>query len=80
MERVPASYRGNRAPFSIGQHFETWNGWAYDNALTRFLLSACRLPEVRCVSFRELADFLDSVPRARLRRYRPGRFPHLNRT
>jgi hypothetical protein len=72
-----ASYLGNRAPLSIGQHFETWSSWAYDRALTRFLLAACRLPEVRCVSFRELADFLDSVPPARLRRYRAGRFPRL---
>ena len=71
------SYLGNRAPLSIGQHFETWESAAYDNALTRFLLTACRLPEVRCVSFRELADFLDSVPRKRLRRYRTGRFPPL---
>ena len=69
-------YLGNRAPLSIGQHFETWESWAYDHALTRFLLAACRLPEVRCVSFRELADFLDSVAPARLRRYRAGHFPH----
>jgi hypothetical protein len=68
------SYLGNRAPLSIGQHFENWESWAYDKALTRLLLNACRLPEVRCVSFRELADFLDSVPPARLRRYRTGRF------
>ncbi len=71
------SYLGNRAPLSIGQHFETWESWAYDKALTRLLLTACRLPEVRCVSFRELADFLDSVKLARLRRYRTGRFPPL---
>jgi hypothetical protein len=71
-----ASYLGARAPLSIGQHFETWSSWAYDHALTRFLLRACRLPEVRCVSFRQLADFLDSLPAGRLHRYRTGRFPH----
>jgi hypothetical protein len=75
-----ASYTGNRAPISIGQHFETWNAWAYDHTLTRFLLAACQLPEVRCVSFRKLADFLDSVPPARLRRYRTGHFPPLRGT
>jgi hypothetical protein len=69
-----ASYLGKRAPFSIGQHFETWGAWAYDHALARFLVAACRLPEVRCASYRELADFLDSLPRAQLRRYRAGRF------
>ena len=38
-------------------------------------LRACRLPEVRCVSFRELADWLDALPHAALRRYEHGRFP-----
>jgi hypothetical protein len=53
------SYRGNRAPLSIGNHFETWNHWAYNHALARFLLETCRLPQVRCVSIRELVDWLD---------------------
>ena len=53
------AYRGNRAPLSLGNHFETWKAWAYDHALTRFLLRACRLPEVRCASFVELVDWLD---------------------
>jgi hypothetical protein len=53
-------YRGRRAPFVYGGHFETWNHWAYDRALARFLLETCRLPDVRCVSYRELVDWLDS--------------------
>jgi hypothetical protein len=71
-----ASYLGDRAPLSLGNHFETWESWAYDHALTRFLLRACRLPEVRCGSFAELANWLDSVPAKRLGRWRAGRFPH----
>jgi hypothetical protein len=71
-----ASYLGNRAPLSLGNHFETWESWAYDHALTRFLLRACRLPEVRCSSFRELADWLDAESPKRLARFRTGRFPH----
>jgi hypothetical protein len=55
-----ASYRGNRAPFVWGNHFETWNHWAYDRALTRFLLETCRLPDVRCVSYRELVAWLNA--------------------
>lgn len=73
------TYLGNRAPLSLGNHFETWSSWAYDHALTRFLLRACRLPEVRCLSFRELADWLDHRPPARLARDRAGRFPHAPR-
>jgi hypothetical protein len=72
-----SSYYGNRAPLSFANHFETWNGWAYDHALARVALQACRLPEVRCVSFRELTDWLDAQPPARLRRYEHGRFPRL---
>lgn len=70
-----ATYRGNRAPLSFANHFETWSDWAYDHALARVVLRACRLPEVRCVSFRELADWLDAQPPARLRRDEAGRFP-----
>jgi len=69
------SYHGNRAPLSFANHFETWNGGAYNRALARVVLRACRLPEVRCVSFRELVDWLDAQPRARLRGYRLGKFP-----
>jgi len=68
------SYHGDRAPLSFANHFETWNGGAYNRALTRVVLRACRLPEVHCVSFRELVDWLDAQPRARLRRYRLGEF------
>jgi hypothetical protein len=74
-----ASYLGNRAPLSLGNHFETWDSWAYDHALTRFLLRACRVPEVRCASFRELVDWLDRQPAAKLVRDRAGRFPHARR-
>jgi peptidoglycan/xylan/chitin deacetylase (PgdA/CDA1 family) len=53
------SYRGNRAPLTIGTHFQTWNGWAYNHAIARLLDEVCALPEVRCASARELVDWLD---------------------
>jgi hypothetical protein len=56
------SYHGNRAPFAVANHFETWSHWAYDHALARFVVRACRLTEVRCVSYRELVDWLDVRP------------------
>jgi hypothetical protein len=68
------SYLGNRAPLSFANHFETWNHWAYNRALARVVLESCRLPEVRCVSFRELVDWLDAQPARRLRAYEAGRF------
>src|ERR687888_105620 len=72
------SYRGSRAPFVYGSHFETWNHWAYDRALTRFLLETCRLRDVRCVSYRELVDWLErrgktSSPKRRIRSSSPSR-------
>ena len=48
-----------------GSHFETWNHRAYNRALTRFLLETCGLPDVRCVSYRELVDWLDARPARR---------------
>jgi hypothetical protein len=61
-----SSYRGNRAPLSIGFHFETWHHGAYDRALARFLAETCGLRAVRCVSIRELVDWLDlRTPRRR---------------
>ncbi|HEV3403888.1 MAG TPA: hypothetical protein VG073_06330 [Gaiellaceae bacterium] len=71
------SYHGKRAPLSFASHFESWNGGAYDRALARVVLRACHLPEVRCVSFRELVAWLDAQPPARLRRYRLGTFRRL---
>jgi hypothetical protein len=53
------SYRGNRAPLSLGFHFETWESWAYVHALTRFLLATCGRREVRCVPIRDLVSWLD---------------------
>ena len=73
-------YRGNRAPFVFGMHFETWNHWAYDRAMSRFLLETCRLRDVRCVSYGELVDWLESrrsgrtsAPKRRIRSSRPAR-------
>ena len=71
-----ASYLGNRAPLSLGNHFETWESWAYDHALTRFLLRACRQPEVRCTTIHTLVRWLSSTSARTLRRDRVGRFPH----
>jgi hypothetical protein len=57
------SYHGNRAPLTIGSHFQTWNHWAYNRAIARLLREVCPLPEVRCASARELVDWLDAQPR-----------------
>ncbi len=60
------NYRGNRAPVHIGHHFSKWNGGAYWKAMKHFAETVCGLSEVRCVAYRDLADFLDGLEYRRL--------------
>lgn len=53
-------YQGNRAPLIIGNHFESWNGGTYMRAVEESIKTMCTKPEVRCVPFRELVDWLDA--------------------
>ncbi|WP_375803436.1 hypothetical protein [Streptomyces sp. A012304] len=54
------AYNGNRAPLIIGNHFESWNGGTYMRAVEEVVEHVCTKAEVRCVSFRQLADWLDA--------------------
>ncbi len=54
------NYNGNRAPLHIGHHFSKWNGGAYWKAMMRFTKSVCSQPEVRCVVYKELVEFLEN--------------------
>ncbi|MGX1911141.1 hypothetical protein ACWIID_20100 [Streptomyces phaeochromogenes] len=72
------AYKGNRAPLIIGNHFESWNGGTYMRAVQETIERVCTKPEVRCVSFRQLADWLDvQDPKTldRLRTLRVGEDP-----
>ncbi len=53
------AYDGNRAPFFIGNHFEAWNGGAYMRAVEEAIKRICPKKDVHCVTFRQLADWLD---------------------
>ncbi|MFC8512015.1 hypothetical protein [Streptomyces sp. NPDC057257] len=52
-------YYGSRAPLFIGNHFEDWNGGIYMKAVDRIVKNVCTKKGVKCVSFKELADWLD---------------------
>ncbi|MGW6570090.1 hypothetical protein [Streptomyces sp. NPDC054975] len=54
------SYHGNRAPVIIGNHFESWNGGTYMRAIEETIATVCVQKDVKCVSFRQLADWLDA--------------------
>ncbi|MCX4737699.1 polysaccharide deacetylase family protein [Streptomyces antibioticus] len=72
------AYQGNRAPLIIGNHFESWNGGTYMRAVEDVVEAVCNKPDVRCVSFRQLADWLDTQdPQtlARLRTLEVGQAP-----
>ncbi|KUO14163.1 hypothetical protein [Streptomyces sp. DSM 15324] len=52
-------YYGSRAPLFIGNHFENWNGGIYMKAVDHVIENVCTKKDVKCVSFRELADWMD---------------------
>lgn len=72
------AYQGNRAPLIIGNHFESWNGGTYMRAVEQAIGYVCVQRDVRCVSFRQLVDWLDEQDPEVLRRLRTlpvGRAP-----
>ncbi|MFD8257685.1 polysaccharide deacetylase family protein [Streptomyces griseoluteus] len=72
------AYDGNRAPLIIGNHFESWNGGTYMRAIEDVVKNVCNKPDVRCVSFRELTDWLDAqdpLTLAKLRTLEVGEVP-----
>ncbi|MFM9441785.1 hypothetical protein [Streptomyces acidiscabies] len=52
-------YYGSRAPMFIGNHFEDWNGGVYMKAVDQMIKNVCTKKDVKCVSFKELADWMD---------------------
>ena len=69
-----ANYTGNRAPIHIGHHFSDYQNGAYRDALKSFARAVCGLPEVRCVTYKTLADFMDGLSEQKLADYRTGQF------
>ncbi|KOV59932.1 lipoprotein [Streptomyces sp. AS58] len=57
------AYETNRAPFFVGNHFEQWNGGIYMDAVEEALKHIARERDkggdIRMVSFRQFADWLD---------------------
>ncbi|MEW2297270.1 hypothetical protein ABZ719_31990 [Streptomyces sp. NPDC006743] len=53
------AYYGSRAPLFIGNHFEDWNGGIYMKSIDQVIKNVCTKEGVKCVSFKELADWMD---------------------
>lgn len=79
LDYFKANYSGNRAPLHIGHHFFDYQGGAYKQALMTFARNVCVLPEVRCVTYSRLADFMDRLDPQTLAAYRNGDFPRAAR-
>ena len=74
-----ANYTGNRAPIHIGHHFSDYQNGAYRDALKAFARSVCGLPEVRCVTYKTLADVHGQAAARHARGLSQGRFPACER-
>jgi peptidoglycan/xylan/chitin deacetylase (PgdA/CDA1 family) len=77
LQYFKSNYAGNRAPLHIGHHFMNYGGGAYNEALKSFARTVCGLPEVRCVTYAKLAEFMDQQNAATLAAYRRGDFAHV---
>jgi peptidoglycan/xylan/chitin deacetylase (PgdA/CDA1 family) len=53
------NYQGDRAPVIIGHHFVKMNDGVYWEAMKDFADKVCGLKHVKCVTFRELVNYLD---------------------
>lgn len=69
-----ANYNGNRAPVHIGHHFSKWNGGAYWEAMREFALWACAQPNVKCTTYKEFVDFMESRTPQQLADYKNRAF------
>jgi hypothetical protein len=59
MQATQTACNGNRSPLFFGNHFNTWVGGAYRDALTRFVNDAKKAcPDVQFVSNRDLVRWL----------------------
>ena len=70
------NYYGNRAPVHIGHHFTEYNGGAYWKAMKSFAKAVCGLPEVKCVTYAELEQFM-SKNEGNIASYQAGKFTKL---
>ncbi len=71
------NYFGGRAPVHIGHHFSKWNHGAYWDAMKDFTKFVCGLKEVRCVTYKDYADWLDNLPAAKYQAFRSGQFDRM---
>lgn len=53
-----AAYAGNRAPLVIGNHFNTWNGNAFNPSVLKFMQSHCAKPDTYCATYSDVVAWM----------------------
>lgn len=61
------AYAGNRAPLVIANHFNTWNGNAFNPATADFMAAVCGRAQTLCVTHGDLVAWLELQDPAVLR-------------
>jgi len=74
LEYFRTSYNGNRSPVHIGHHYKLNGRILYWNALKRFARTVCKLPEVKCVNYKQLVAFMNRQSPSAVAAYRRGAF------
>ncbi len=54
------NYNGNRSPIVIADHFSKWNDGVYWEAMKAFAENVCGKPNVQCVTFSDLVNYLNN--------------------
>ncbi len=71
MDALDAVHSGNRAPFFVGNHFNTWVCGAYKDALTSFVEDAhTKYPDVQFITNADLVKWLEAQDPAVLKSLR----------
>ncbi|WII71151.1 hypothetical protein QJS83_11840 [Bdellovibrio sp. 22V] len=73
------NYYGNRAPVHIGHHFSQWMSGAYYEVFYEFAKEVCAKPEVKCGTYAELMNFVETKSPAQLEAYKNGAFVKMSR-
>ncbi len=74
MDYFNRNYMSNRAPIFIGHHFSLWNDGVYWEAMKNFAKTVCSKPEVSCMTYADIANYLDELPPRAIDEYNRGKF------
>lgn len=52
------AYNGNRAPLVIANHFNDWNGNAFNPAAADFMTEVCAHPDTYCATYSDVTAWM----------------------